>query len=153
VQASPSGHAAPLHVDISLPFKVHGRRDPPAEQLPLLRLPDGSIKVRHERQHIDTGKLSHSSHAENDLMHTPWRAALHNAIGMYLQCIYTSDGILSYWLLLPGYNSLCHQHLGRACGGLSMSCSKLIHRACVLPGSSCRAEHTAEARKNLWGAP
>ena len=57
VQASPSGHAAPLQVDISLPFKIHGRREKPAEQLPLQRLPDGSVEIRHERQRIDAGEL------------------------------------------------------------------------------------------------
>lgn len=56
VQASPSGHAAPLQVDISLPFKIHGRREAPAEQLPLQRLPDGSVQIRHERQCIDAGE-------------------------------------------------------------------------------------------------
>lgn len=56
LQASPPGHAAPLQVDISLPFKVHGRREPPAEQLPLQRLPDGSVHIRHQRQRADAGK-------------------------------------------------------------------------------------------------
>ena len=58
MQASPTGHAAPLQVDISLPFKVHGRREAPAEQLPLQRLPDGSVQIRHERQRADTGVLA-----------------------------------------------------------------------------------------------
>lgn len=55
VQASPPGHVAPLQVDISLPFKVGGAREPPAEQLPLLRLPDGSVQVKHERQRAGAG--------------------------------------------------------------------------------------------------
>lgn len=55
VQASPPGHVAPLQVDISLPFKVGGARKPPAEQLPLLRLPDGSVQIKHERQRTGAG--------------------------------------------------------------------------------------------------
>ena len=54
LQAGPSGHAALLHVDLSLPFQVHG--EPPAEQLPLLRLQDGSVQVRSERQRSDPGR-------------------------------------------------------------------------------------------------
>jgi hypothetical protein len=50
---------APLQVDISLPFKVNGEREPPAEQLPLLRLPDGSVQVKQERQRMGTG-VAHS---------------------------------------------------------------------------------------------
>ena len=57
LQASPSGHAAPLQVDISLPFKVRGRREALAEPLPLQRLPDGSVQVGHERQRADAGEL------------------------------------------------------------------------------------------------
>ena len=56
LQAGPSGHAALLHVDLSLPFQVRGRREPPAEQLPLLRLQDGSVQVRNERQRSDPGR-------------------------------------------------------------------------------------------------
>ena len=56
LQAGPLGHAALLHVDLSLPFQVHGRREPPAEQLPLLRLQDGSVQVRNERQRSDSGR-------------------------------------------------------------------------------------------------
>ena len=56
MQAGPSGHAALLHVDLSLPFRVHGRREPPAEQLPLLRLQDGSVQVRSERQRSGPGR-------------------------------------------------------------------------------------------------
>ena len=56
LQASPSGHAAMLHVDLSLPFQVCGRWEPPAEQLPLLRLQDGSVQVRSERQRSEPGR-------------------------------------------------------------------------------------------------
>ena len=56
LQAGPSGHAALLHLDLSLPFQVHGRREPPVEQLPLLRLQDGSVQVRNDRQRSDPGR-------------------------------------------------------------------------------------------------
>ena len=83
VQASPPGHVAPLQVDISLPFKVCGAREPPAEQLPLLRLPDGSVQVKHERQRTGAG-VAHSAVLGCLMVHVckaPWQCGVLTWIG------------------------------------------------------------------------
>ncbi|CAK0782778.1 hypothetical protein CVIRNUC_005973 [Coccomyxa viridis] len=84
LKAGPSGHAALLHVDLSLPFQVRGRREPPAEQLPLLRLQDGSVQVRNERQRSDPGG-GHGLEGISQLLQKQQRALLWASIQRALE--------------------------------------------------------------------
>ncbi|EIE22780.1 hypothetical protein COCSUDRAFT_42399 [Coccomyxa subellipsoidea C-169] len=63
LKASPSGAAAPLTVDVSLPFAPRGKREPAVEPLLLDRLPNGEVCIP-ELAGLEGGSISHEERVD-----------------------------------------------------------------------------------------